>query len=151
MSIKNFMAVVVEIHQCEPKWWTDLPTNIAPKIDTQKMDCPLCMLLVKSQVLDKKNLNWSFPTPMPTYRLSSQVLDNFLHFTAHLLPLLLSQRCVGNTLRWLTNLGRGFYDQKLKSHLSQECQGILTLNWWDHRAAPPRTWCAVASRAGGPC
>lgn len=54
--------------------------------------------------------------------------------------LLLSQRCVGNTLSWLTDLSRGFYDSELKSHSGWECQGILTLNWWDHRATLPQIW-----------
>ncbi len=90
-----------------------------------KCECTLSYLSWEETLL------LSYPTKSPP-KLPWQLLDNFLYFTALLLLLLLSQRCVGNTLQWLANLSSGFYDQKLKSHSAWECQGVLTRSCWDH-------------------
>lgn len=129
-----------------PKRWTDPPTEI----DQHQKWTAHSEFYLKAKFWTRGIIAFKASQPHPP-QLPSQLPDNFLNFTALLWPLPLSQRCVGNTLQWLTNLCRGFYDQKLKSHSAWVCQGILTPNWWDHWAALPQTWYAAASRAGGPC
>lgn len=100
------------------------------------MDFPLCTLPVNglSGVLNNKNPNGSFPNQsLP--KLPSQPLDNFLHFTALLLLLLLSQRCAGNTLCWqrVLWLVSGNINTKIARPLSSTSTDLICSSessWW---------------------